>query len=905
MLLQTKFIAPAFNPKSIQRVRLLDRLQQRSERKLMLIAAPAGFGKTTLVLQWLQQDDKNFCWLSLDETDNQPLRFWRYIVGAFSSHIGGFGKEASSLLNTNEPMEAACTALVNELSQWTLQGNKLSLIIDDFHVINDPEILRTFAYFIDFLPHNIDIIITSRIEPALPIARWSVKNWVDKIYASDLMFSYDEAKAFFNEYMNLALDEQQITQIFQRTEGWVAAMQLTALAASSANQQQASAIPAPQLLADDRHFSDYVISEILAQQSPELRDFMLESACLLRLNAELCDSIRHTSNSQALLEQLLERNLFIIPLDNENRWFRYHEMFRDALLSQLRNKHPDTLAQLQQRAVSWLIAHQLSHEAIEQAVLLKDWELLADLLSKNGNNLIHEGHHLPMLQWLAYLPDSMLQHSPRLIMLKVWALFFSNKIETIPPLLTQLESLLDAQNLKHTDTSSEGLIDLHNEISLIRSYLARSQSDLRSAHELTRKVLKEIDSTNMPLKSVTYYGIGLDCFTVGDLESAEEALLAALDHGKREKKYTTVLSSSGLLGWIYYYQGKLEIALETGIQNQQWIDGLHDPSQPRVISCWQNSVLAMIYVQRAEYTIAQSYINPLLKHITLGTEPGLHILIQYTHATFLFSQQRYVDAIACLDDALNVYTHKKDAIVFNPPSISTLKARCLLKMGKTAKAEYILNELDSETITSAPLNFEDINLSKVRILIEHNEIDLAIVMLKRLIHQTRERRHTFHLIQGLALKALALYKSDQIEAATKTINESLSYAAKEGFIALYTQETKALGQVLALCNDPTIPDGYLQKLSSAMGFQHEEVVTQSELPGAAALESNVQLLEPLSQRELEVLRLIDKGLANKEIAQKLSLAPATVKAHIRNLYGKISAKSRTEALSRARKLGLI
>ena len=905
MLLQTKFLAPAFNPKSVDRSRLLARLDPRSARKLVLVSAPAGFGKTTLVLQWLHSHEKAFSWLSLDETDNQAIRFWRYIVGAIATNIKDFGAEATQLLEKKEHPEAACTALINELSQHSISGTRMTLVLDDFHVIDDPETLRTFAYFIDFLPPNVEVFITTRFEPALPISRWSVKNWVDKIYSADLMFSYDESKAFFNDYMNLELSDNQVKKIFTKTEGWIAAMQLTALSASATQNNEQRYISTDQLLADDRHFSDYVISEILEHQGEDLADFLLESACLLRLNGDLCDTIRQTQGSQALLEQLLAKNLFLIPLDKENNWFRYHEMFRDALLAKLRLKKPERLIELQNRAVTWLIDHNQPHEAIQQAVLLKDWSLLAELLEKNGNNLIHEGNHLPVLQWLSFLPDQASHNSPRLIMLKIWALFFSNKIEVIPPLLDDLENLIDQQRLQNVQTSTNELIDLHSEISLIRSYLARSQSDLSSAHELTKQVLKELDNTNMPLKSVTYYGIGLDCFTVGDLDSAESALLAAIEHGKREKKYTTVLSSSGLLGWIYYYQGQLEIALETGIQCQQWIDSYQDPSQPRVISCWQNSVLAMIYVQRAEYTIAQSYINPLLKHISIGTEPGLHILIQYTYSTFLFSQGRYVDAIERLDDALNVYWHKKESIVFNPPSIIALKARCLMQMGKVDKAEYVIKELDSKEITSVPLNFEDINLTKVRIFIQHKEYDLVIEMVDRLITQTRDKHHTYHLIQALALKSLALYKQNNITEAKSVINESLALASQEGFIALYTNEAKDISQVLALCNDPTIPDNYLQRLTSELGMQHEQEQSQSELPGAAALESNTQLLEPLSQRELEVLKLIDKGLANKEIAQKLSLAPATVKAHIRNLYGKIAAKSRTEALSKSRQLGLI
>lgn len=903
MLLQTKFLPPPYDDKCVPRQRLLAALTSRPTRKMLLVSAPAGFGKTTLIQQCLHSSQRSSCWLSLDHNDNDICRFWRYIVGAIANTIEDFGGEANALIDQHE-IDAAITAIINELAAWSLAGNALSIVLDDFHVIDQADTLRSFAYFVDFLPPNIELLITTRFEPALPISRWSVKNWVDSLYASDLVFSFDEAKAFFTDYMALALSEQQISDIHERTEGWIAAMQLSALSASGSRGQEQAKLPPSRLLNDDKHFIDYVIYEILEHQSDELKRFMLDSAAVSKMNARLLDDMRSQHNSHELLQQLQAKNLFIIALDKDKDWFRYHEIFRDALLTRCKQLDPERLNDLQRKAVQWLIAHKLPHEAIEQAILLKDWSLLSELLVENGNNLIHEGFHLPMLDWLAHLKERRVAASPRLLMLKIWALFFSNKIAVIAPYLNDLEALIDKQRIENVSTSPDELIDLHNEISLIRSYLARSQSDLRSAHELTRQVLEALDHTNMPLKSVTYYGLGLDSFTVGDLSSAQDALVAAIEHGKREKKYTTVLSSSGLLGWIYFYQGQLQQALETCIHSQQWIDSYQDSSQPRVISCWQNTGLAMTYIQRGEYTIAQSYINPLLKHIEQGTEPGLHILIQYTQARYLFAQQGYVEAIECLEDAQAVYEHKKDAVVFTPPSLAAMKARCLIAINQVDKAYSTLQMLDTEAIMAIPLNYEDINLTKARVYILRNELEVAAEMAKLIVAQTREKNHTFHLVQALILLGLALLKLGKQERAQACIDESLSIASRESLIAVYAGELPEIQKLLSLADTSAIADSYLQKLSQALGLQQASQ-TSSKLPGARAFESNLQLLEPLSQRELEVLGLIDQGLANKEIAFKLSLAPATVKAHIRNLYGKIGAKSRTEALSKARQLKLL
>jgi len=904
MLLKTKFLAPAHNARSVARPRLIERLAPRPERKLVLISAPAGYGKTTLTLQWLQGLDRNVCWLSLDEYDNQVYRFWQYIVGSINTVIENFGAETTQLINTEANAEAIVTALINELSLWSLNNNELSIVLDDFHAIDDHGTLRSFAYFIDFLPPNVEIIITSRFEPPLPISRWSVKNWVDAIYATDLVFNLDESQAFFNDYMSLPLSRKQVVEIYRQTEGWIAAMQLTALAASSKSTEVQPSLNPQQLLLEERHFSDYVLTEVINLQEEHIQRFLLETSCLLRITPELCDHIRDTNDSREILQILEQRNLFLIPIDRNGQWFRYHDMFREALLNRFKQDNPDRLTSLQKRAIDWLLKHNQPLEAIEQTVQLEQWHVLAELLESNGNNLIHEGHHLQMLQWLTLIPEEIKNDSPRLLMLRIWALFFGNKISFIQPLLDDLEALIDRQRLDNITISADELIDLHSEISLIRAYMARSQSDLRSAHALTQQVLNELDHTNMPLKSVTYYGIGLDCFTIGDLESAENALKSAIKHGKREKKYTTVLSSSGLLGWIYFFQGKLDEALEIGLANQQWIDSFHDPAQPRVLSCWQSSILAMTYLERGEVTIAESYINPLLKHIAIGTEPGLHILIQYTQANVLFAQGKFIEAIECLDDAINVYDHKKDALMYTPPSLRAMKARCLIAMGNLEGAHIVLNSIDAETINELALNFEDINLCKARLLLKQRNTPIALEIAERIAKQASQSQHIYNLVQALHIKALCLYKSKKHDLAARAIHEALSLAAPENMTRIFTLEDQDTTSVLALCNSANISDTYLKKLSKAIGIV-QPVTASQQLPGAAALESNLKLLEPLSQRELEVLSLIDQGLANKEIAQKLTLAPATVKAHIRNIYGKISAKSRTEALAKARQLSLI
>lgn len=903
MLLKTKFLAPAYNPKSIDRNRLLSRLEDRHGRKLTTIVAPAGYGKTTLVTQWMHSHTNSCCWLSLDEPDNDTRRFWQYIIGTFNNAFDSIGNESLKLLGDKEvPIEAVVTALVNELCTIS-NDTPVYLILDDYHRITNHDIHQSFTFLVDYLPQTIQVIITSRVEPALPIARWRVKNIVDEIHAHDLAFSIDESRLFFNEYMNLNLSDEDIALAREKSEGWVAAMQLAAISTQGNPTAASSNDVFSHYSGEHKLISDYVLSEILDSQPDDIKSFLLQTSCLIRLNAELCNAVRECEDSQEYLEQLNRINLFIIPLDTHNDWFRYHDLFRESLLQRLKQNNPKDLTVYQERAINWLLEQGQLHEAINQLIQLKDWAWLAKALEEHGNNLIHQGHHLPVLEWLSFLSDDTLDEHPRLIMLKVWALFFGNKVDTTLPLLERLEDILD-KRVCDSHPEAQDALALHSEISLIRSYLARSQSDLTQATNLTKQVLDDLDHSNMPLKSVTYYGLGMDCFAQGDLSSARSALQASIEYGKKEKRFSTVLTSAGLLGWILYYQGELDLARELCTSNQLWIDSYHDPSQPKLISCWQNCALAQIYREKNQFTTAESYINPLLKHLEAGTEPGQHILIQYVRAHMAFSIGDYTSAITWLDDAINVYEHKQDSLMFEPPSLESLKVRCYLALGENQKAEHWAQSIQGTEDSVSQINKEQQDITVARVLISQSQYQKAISLLSNVYEQATKDQHIKHLIEVWILQAVAYSKLNNIEQSRHAITEAMVLASKEGVIRVFSDEGSSVRDLVILADSISIPDSFRNELNQALEITTQESKPKKENnPELPKSESTLQ--EPLSQREQEVLTLINEGLANKVIASQLFLAPATVKAHIRNIYGKIGAKSRTEALAKAREYGLL
>jgi len=904
MLLKTKFLAPAYNPKSVDRDRLLTRLNNRHGRKLITVVAPAGYGKTTLVTQWIHSQECTYCWLALDESDNDTRRFWQYVVGTFSNTLKSLGHEPQHLLAQKElPIEAVVTALVNEISSISNEA-PVYLILDDYHLIDNTEIHQTISFLIDYLPPSVQLIITSRVEPSLPVARWRVKNIIDEIHAHDLAFSIEESRLFFNEYMNLNLSDEDIALAREKTEGWVAAMQLAVISTQGNPSSVSNLEFFKSYSGEDRLISDYVLSEILDAQSDDVKEFLLTTSCLIRLNAGLCNALRDNNNSQLYLDKLNQINLFIIPLDTQNNWFRYHDLFRESLLQRLKHSNPEKLKVLQKRAINWLLDQGHMHEAIYQLIQLEDWQWLSKVLEERGNTLIHEGHHLPVLEWLSHLSEETLDEHPRLLMLKVWALFFGNKIDIISPLLSRLEDILD-KRVCDSHPEAQDALALHSEISLIRSHLARSQSDISTASHLTQQVLDDLNNSDMPLKSVTYYGLGMDCFAKGDLKSARSALEASIQHGKKEKKYSTVLSSTGLLGWILYHQGELDLARETCTENQLWIDSYHDQSQPKLISCWQNCALAQIYKEKNQITVAESYINPLLKHLEAGTEPGQHILIQYTRAHLAFSVGNFNDAISWLDDALNVFDHKKTSLTFEPPSIEALRARCYLALNEPEKAGHwakIARRTNSST--ASPVNKEQIATTIARSLIANGHYQDAINSIASVFDEAKQGGHVKHLIELWTVKALAHAKLNDVENARSSINEALVLATKDRFIRIFCEEAPEVRDLILLADNNAIPNSYKTELHLALDI-NEKTQQSPQTAQISDLVSDNSLQEPLSQREQEVLTLINAGLANKVIANQLFLAPATIKAHIRNIYGKIGAKSRTEALAKAREFGLL
>lgn len=911
-LLKTKFLHPIVSDKTVERPRLDESLAPRAGKKAVFIIAPAGFGKTTLVAHWASRCNHQAAWLSLDASDNSPTNFWQYVIGALQQVSPALGTEALRQLmdETHSDCLPAVTSLLNELAEdSSLSRQSTVLVLDDYHLIENPAIHQALVYFLEHLPPTLQLILTSRTEPALPLSRWRVKGFIEELYTSDLTFSTEEISEFFRNFANLTLTPEEIERIQGATSGWIAALQLMIL--SQRKSAMSGSLDVASLLSGGKRLiDDYVLAEILSKQPRDIQRFLEDSASLSRINPDLCDYIRGTQNSREILTALEKSNLFIVPLDNRHYWYRYHDLFRDALLSRVTAFAPERIREFQRKAVDWYLTQDLYHEAVSQLLALEDWEWLIRVLEEKGNKLIRSGYHLYLMEWLNRLPSTLSSQSPKLLMLRAWCYFYDNKFESIEPQLAQLEILLSQPRQRHGLTSDE-FEQIQNEISLVRAYLTRSHPDSTEASNLTRQVLEKIRDTDIPLKSVGYYGIALDYFRWGDLTMAVSSLESAIHHGQLEERYSTVLSSLGLLMWIQYSRGDLNHALSMNRAIQSWLDNFHrNQPQPALVSCWRNTALAEIYREQNNLIAAQAYLNPLL-HFYEQAEPGQRMMIHYVQSGLAFSQGNHELALEHLDLAMSIHEQKHEQIMFEAPALHASKLRYFLAKGDIGQAELIGGHIIRHP-SENPLNRQREQLSLARLYLAQQRHEETLNVLAQLLATAREKGYAKLEIQGMILMALTQHSTGQTDKALNLFGQALELAERTSSIRLFADEsaqlTEFFSQELQTAASPLFQNSVLDALQrKAKSNPASELCTstavQASLPSRSESSSGVE--EPISKRELEVLHLIHEGLANKQIASRLNLAPATVKAHIRNLYGKIGASSRTEALAKARKLGLL
>jgi LuxR family transcriptional regulator, maltose regulon positive regulatory protein len=903
-LVSTKLRPSRVRPKLVARPRLTERLDREPGRKLTLISAPAGFGKTTLLGEWLkgrEGEEGSVAWLSLDEGDNDPVRFLSYLVAALGRSVGeGFGEGVLAALRSPEPprVENITAALINELAA---RPEELTLVLDDYHLIDSEPVHGVVSFLLDRLPSDVHLIISSRIDPPLPLARLRARGQIMEIGAADLSFAPEEAAAFLKDTMGLNLSAEDVAALEERTEGWIAGLQLAAL--SMRNRAGVSAF-VKAFSGSHRDVLDYLAEEVLEGRPPQVRAFLLRTCVLNHLSGALCDAVTGRYDGQEMLEELEREGLFVIALDEERRWYRYHHLFADFLRSRLQHEHHDQIEELHRRAAEWYEQNGWTSETVEHALAAGDIERAVQLVEQNAIALVLRSEGATMDRWLEALPPALVRDRPRLSLARaIWALI-SGRLDEVEPLLADAERTLATADQPHeppVDEETSGLANVPGTIAQLRAELARHRGDAESAMQFAQRALAHAGEGNRYLRYLSRWNLAVATLMQGRLGEAEVALADLVsDPWATGPNHYFAVRASYTLGQAQRGQGRLGAALQTYWRGLELAAEASRPQLPTA---------GVAHVGLAEILRERNELDAALEHATEGVvlcrQLGYAQQLVTSLSVLAWIQQTRGDQASALEaiSEAEQLVPKPNVLVDLIFPVSVQRARLLLAQGKVEDAARWCAERGLSVEDEPSYLSEREHLVLGRVLLAQGKMDQALRLLERLGEAAQAMGRRGSEIEIVALQSLGLHERGERERAVSLLTEALTLAEPEGYVRTFVDEGPLMAELLSevlqaqqrghLASE--VPAYYLRKLLAGI---------ERYGSGAAASPAS-NLPEPLSEREMEVLALITAGKSNRQIAKDLFVALSTVKTHVNNIHRKLDVRNRTQAVSRARELRLL
>jgi len=894
-ILATKLYIPQPRPNLVPRTRLIEQLNKAVNHKLTLISAPAGFGKTTLLSKWISKSELSVAWISLDKGDNDPVHFINYLIAALQDIQANIGKGILSLLQSPQqpPIESIMVDLIKEFADIT---NNCVLVLDDYHSIDIEKIHKIVEFLIDRLPPQIRLVIATRVDPTLPLARLRARTQLNELRVSDLSFTHDETSEFFNKIMNLALSSNDISILESRTEGWIAGLQLAAL-----SMQDRQDIPdfIKTFAGDDRHIVDYLAEEVLNHQSEQIQNFLLQTSILNRLSGSLCDFVTNQKGGRKRLEELERANLFILPLDNKRRWYRYHHLFADLLQQRLHQTNSALVPELHCRASEWYELNKLRKEAIEHALMAEDFKRAARLVEELSEIIWQRGEPIRLFQWIKALPDEYLISKPNLCIFCAWDLVDKGQHQSAERSLQLAERAVDSINNEKTVTPKDeskkqhSLMkrELQGRIAAIRAYMATSTGDMQSIVKFSEQALKCLNKGDSAWRASVAISLGIAHTFKGDNVSAIKALSEAVAASKAAGNMHLYIVANFWLVVRLKYLGQLSRAIDIckhlfRVVNEEKLT--HTELGGGLFAIWGE----LLY-ELNELDDALDYVKKGLILVEQGHHVGNRGWAYFCLLKTLFAKQdfsgveesiRKLEKLERSSDVPSWVTHQTEA----------WKARIWLTKGNLDRAVNWAQgrglRLDDDLTPMREAEY----IMFARILIAQGRLNEALGLLERLSKEGEKNGRILSQIETLLVKALVLRTQRNITEALVVFGKALSLAEPGGYIRIFLDEGPFIAELLEKILDAKadVPRAYVKKLLSA--FMLDKLI-----------ETEDGLVEQLSERELEVLRLIAVGLSNKKITEELFISLSTVKTHLRNIYSKLNVHSRTEAIFRAKELEIL
>jgi LuxR family transcriptional regulator, maltose regulon positive regulatory protein len=888
-LLETKFFVTGKRRGVVPRARLRERLDRIVDVKVTLVAAPAGFGKTTLLADWLAgtaAEHALVAWLSLDEADSDPASFWTYLIGALQTVLPDVGADALVLLTSPQPpsIESVLTTLLNELNAVE---KDVVVVLDDYHLIDTPGIHTGMTFLIDHLPPRMHLVIASRIDPPLPLPRLRARGDLLEVRAADLRFSADEATAYLNDVMGLHLRTSDVAALEERTEGWIAALQLAAL--SMQGRDDAAGFIA-EFAGDDRYVVDYLVEEVLKRESEVVRAFLVRTSILDRLSAPLCEAVtaERSGSAKAMLEALVRRNLFVVALDDKRRWYRYHHLFAEVLRTHLMDEQPDLVPTLHSRASAWYADNGQPSDAIRHALAAGAFVTAADLVERSAPAALRDRQEPTLLGWLKALPDELLRNRPVLSDIYAGALLSTGHFDEVEQHLRAAELGLDSPAMVVAD--AEGFSRLAGTIAAHRAALALALGFLSEAVQHARRALDLIADDDHLWRGAGAAILGLAAWASGDLELAHRTYREGMLSLKRAGHMSDVLGCAVTLADIRIAQGRLHEARRTFEQALQ-LAMEHSPAVLRGTADMHVG-LSLLDRERDDLEAARQHV---LASQQLGEHNGLPqnpYRVRVALARIRETEGDLEGALELLDEAERRYTSD-----FGPKvrPIAAMKARVHIRQGRLsdALAWARSRDLSAEDELSYVREFEHITLA--RLLLAQGSTPDALALLDRLLLAAEDGGRIGSAIEILLLQALAHQQHGHPPAALASLERSLTLAEPEGYVRIFVDEGPIMAELLDAAVKRGIATGYVRALLPRFGAAEQRA--RSEQP---SLE-----VEPLSERELDVLRLLASDLDGPDIARELTVSLSTMRTHTRSIFNKLGVNNRRAAVRRAEELRII
>jgi LuxR family maltose regulon positive regulatory protein len=879
LLLATKLGIPPASQHAVQRPRLIDRLERDIPHyKLVLLSTPAGYGKTTLLAQWARSSRIPVAWLSLSDEDNDIERFFRYLVTAWEAVRPSVRESALGLLLDSKAPDLD-TVLAWFINVANDLPDHLAFVLDDFHLIDESGIDNALAFLVDHLPAKVHFVFAGREAPRLPLARYRARQELLELRSDDLHFRLDETTDFLNRQMGLELGPAEIESLQARLEGWIAGIQLAALTLPHRDRGDAFDVRGTH-----RYIADYLSEDVLAQRPRHVQRFLLQTSILDRLNGSLCDAVTGKNDGARMLEQLERENLFLVPLDDRREWYRYHRLFADFLRAELGRRHPEGIHRLHGQAARWFHEHAEAELAFRHAVDGRDIELVVDVAEDYLFSKIVGGELRDVQRWLSWIPTEWDLLYPEVGIYRAALALATGSFDDCTRRLNQIEQQLANDESGKCRAAS---------VPALRCFMACFQNDLPSAEIYADQALQALPLDDFNFRPGIYGALGDTYRRNGYWKEAEEWYLKLLDYGHARAFRAESAHLFGALADLDLRRGRLRSAAGYWKKAQAAIE------EPDNRGTYSLPVIGWVYVRLADLLYEWNELAEAERYLARGLERAeLAGDVRTLIAGHLVAGRLKLTAgdMAAATESLELVRPLLESAPFPDwaSRFERLQLELWLAQGKLRTAANWADERPPADTLQGQEEAELLRLAMTRVQIikgDDQSLGEALTLLHSLAQAAEAEGRMGIQIEALALRALAHWRRGDRPSALMSLERALRLAESEDYTRLFADLGASMARLLQHARSRAVMPEYVGRLLAAFGAV--------DVPGQSTL------TEPLTKREHEILALLAAGLTNQEIADQLVISPQTVKKHTGNIYGKLGARNRTEAVTLARDLDLL